>query len=133
MAPLAAFAGLGMAFALVQQKFLIAVAMLLMLLIAFIVGILGLTCVWVSLLIAPQKFVHRRRIRIGIACGIVIGIADALYWLATLRSELNSLGPSGWGMWLLMLAGPIIVGTHQFVRLMRMQSPPVEAQNGQVL
>lgn len=44
LAPLAAFAGLGMAFAVVQQKFLIAVGMLFILLLAFLVGLLGLAC-----------------------------------------------------------------------------------------
>ena len=111
MAPLAAFTGLGMAFALVQQKFLTGIAMLLMLLMMFLGGILGLICVWVSLLIPAEKFVHRR-LRIGIACGIAIGIADGLYWLATLRSEVGSFGPSSWSMWLLMLVGPMVVGMH---------------------
>jgi hypothetical protein len=127
LAPLPAFAGLGMAFAVVQQKFLIAVAMLLIFLLSFLAGLLGLACVWVSLVVAPQKFVHRRRLRIGLACGILLGIADALYWLSTLRRELNSLGLSGWALWLLMLAGPTIIGAHQFVRLLRLQEAPVEA------
>ncbi len=130
MAPMAVFAALGMGFALVQQTFLIAIVMLFMLLIAFLAGILGLACVWASLVVPAHKFVHSRSIRIGLACGILLGIADALYWLSTLRAQLNNLGPSGWGVWLLMVAGPIIVGIHQFVRLMRLQERPTEARMG---
>lgn len=111
LAPLGAFASIGMAFAVVQQNFLTAITMLLILLAAFLVGLLGLACLSISLVVAPQRFVHRHRLRIGLACGIVLGIANALYCLLTLRKGLNSLGPSGWATWLLMLAGPIIVGT----------------------
>lgn len=130
LAPLGAFASIGMAFAVVQQNFLTAITMLLILLAAFLVGLLGLACLSISLVVAPQRFVHRHRLRIGLACGIVLGIANALYCLLTLRKGLNSLGPSGWATWLLMLAGPIIVGTHQFVRLMRQQEAPVEGRSG---
>lgn len=101
-----------------------------LLLAAFLVGLLGLACLWISLVVSPQRFVHRHRLRIGLACGILLGIADALYCLLTLRKGLNSLGPSGWATWLLMLAGPIIVGTHQFVRLIRPKEAPVEGRSG---
>ena len=129
LAPLAAFAGLGMAFAVVQQNFLIGVATLFALLLAFLAGLLGLGCVWASV-VAPQKFAHRRRFRIGLSGGILLGIADALYWLLSLRRELKGLGSYGWAIWLLILGGPIIVGAHQFVRLMRLQSARVKARRG---
>jgi hypothetical protein len=130
LAPLASFAACGMAFAVLQQKFSTAIAMLSILLLAVLAGLLGLACLWVALVVPHQKFVHRRGVRIGLACGILLGIADALYWLSAMKRELNSLGPSGWAMWLLMLVGPIIVGAHQFVRLMRLQEAPAEAQSG---
>lgn len=119
--PLGAFATLGIGFALVQQKSSTVAMTLFMLIIKFVAGILGLTCVWLSLLIPTEKFVNGRHLRIGMACGIVVGIVDAVYWVATLRSELNRLGPSAWGIWMVMLAAPIIVAIHQFVKLVRVR------------
>ena len=127
LAPLAAFAGLGMAFAVVQQNFLIGTSTLFALLLAFLAGLLGLGCVWASVVL-PQKFAYRRRFRIGLAGGILLGLADALYWLLRLRRELNGWGASGWAIWLLILGGPIIVGAHQFVRLIRLQAAPVKTR-----
>ena len=118
MAPLAAFAALGMVFAIVQQKFGFgAFVMMFMVLAAFVAGILGMVSLWASLVVPSQTFAHSPLIRVGVACGILVGIADAFYWLFTLRHELNSLGPSAWSMWLLMLVGPIAAGIHQLFRL----------------
>jgi hypothetical protein len=119
-----------MAFALVQQKYLIAIEVIFLVLFAFLAGLVGLACVWVCLVVSSEKLVRRRSLRIGLACGILLGIGDAVFWLSSMRRELNSLGSSGWAVWLLMLAGPIIVGTHQFVRLTKLQEAPVEARSG---
>lgn len=118
MAPMAAFAALGMFFAIVQQKFgFSGFLMMFMVLAAFVAGILGLVSLWASLVVPSQTFAHSPIIRIGVACGILLGIADAFYWLFTLRHELNSLGPSAWSMWLVMLVGPMAAGVHQLFRL----------------
>jgi hypothetical protein len=124
MAPLGAFASLGMVFAIVQQKFgFNAFLMMFMVLAAFVAGILGLVSVWASLVISSQRFAQNPIVRIVVASGIVVGISDAIYWLINLRHELNSLGPSAWSIWLVMLVGPMVVGVHQLLRLIWLRQP----------
>ena len=119
MGPMAAFAALGMVFAIVQQKFgLSAFLTMFMVLVAFVAGLLGLVSLWAALLVPSQTFAHSPIIRITVACGILLGIADAIYWLFSLRHELNSLGPSAWSMWLVLLVGPVAAGVHQLFRLL---------------
>ena len=127
MAPMAAFAALGMVFAIVQQTFgSSAFLMMFIVLVAFVAGPLGLASLWAALLVPRQTFAHNPIIRIAVACGILLGIADAIYWLSALRHELSSLGPSAWSMWLAMLVGPIAAGVHQLIRVLL----PVRSASG---
>lgn len=134
MLPMAAFAALGMALALVQAQSLglhgsalfTAMRIELFVIMAFIAGIVGFAALWSALLIPAGTFVRRKALRIGTACGVLLGIASAAYWFWPEshhgRGHSDHIGFSGWAIWFVMLVGPLTVGVHQIIRLISLRA-----------
>jgi len=126
MAPMAAFAALGMSFAIIHQASpgglgLIAVLLMLKVLAAFLGAIIGTTATWAALTISTDTM-RRSVIRSTVIWGIVIGLADVVYWAGpVLDQQRKALDYQAAILWLLMLLGPIATGVHHLIRLWRFE------------
>ena len=125
--PTAGFAALGMVFAIAQDSStswftLDALLQMLKVLGLFLCGFIGIISLWLALILPSRIVISRTIPRLSIFVGVLIGVADALYWLWTMahdRSVGRSLGSFGWAVWLTLLIGPLVVSIHQIMRLTR--------------
>ena len=141
LAPLAAFASLGMLFVIAQDVFkgpftYSTDAGLIKALFWLIGGVLGIVAVWLAVALPYDAIVRSAALRIGILSGILVGIADAVHLLWTMARDQGTavtLGKVGWAVWILMLAGPVCTGIHQMFRLITnntVAAIPVEPAHG---
>jgi hypothetical protein len=141
LAPLAAFASLGMFFVIAQDvikgPFTYSTdAGLIKALFWLIGGVLGIVAVWLAVTLPYDAIVRSAVLRIGILLGILVGIGDAVHLLWTMARDQGTavtLGKVGWAVWILMLAGPVCTGIHQMFRLITnhtVAAIPVEPAHG---
>src|SRR5690348_5360464 len=124
LVPLAGFTALGLLFAIVQDIRLGPAAELTLVLkmFLFLVPIAGIASLWVAMM-GSAELLANRKLRILTLIGILAGVADAIFWLCTVTQqrgihETNNV-LSTWLLWLLLLAGPILIGIRQASRLLR--------------
>ena len=125
LAPLAAFASLGMFFVIAQDVIkghftYSADAGLIMALFWLIGGVFGMVAVWLAVALPYDAIVRSAALRIGILSGILVGIGDAVHLLWTMARDqgtATTIGRVGWAVWILMLAGPLCTGIRQMFRL----------------
>ena len=123
LAPMAGFSALGMMFAIVQdlRPGLVAVLMLLAIMLSLLVAVAGVAALWAAIVIPAPVLARRRTLRTILLVGIAGGVADSLYWLWTIDHQRGiretSDGISAWSLWLLILAGPIIVAVRYTIQL----------------
>jgi len=125
LAPLAAFASLGMFFVIAQDvikgPFTYATdAGLIKALFWLIGGVFGIVAVWLAVALPNDAIIRSAAPRIAILSGILVGIADAVHLLWTMARDHGTaitIGRVGWAVWILMLAGPLCTGIHQMFRL----------------
>lgn len=125
LAPLAAFAALGMFFVIAQDvikgPFTYSTdAGLIKALFWLIGGVLGIVAVWLAVALPYDAIVRSAALRIGILSGILVGIADAVHLLWTMARDQGTaitIGRLGWAVWIVMLAGPLCTGIRQMFRL----------------
>jgi len=125
LAPLAAFASLGMLFVIAQDvikgPFTYSTdAGLIKALFWLIGGVFGIIAVWLAVALPYDTIVRSTALRIGVLSGILVGITDAVHLLWTMARDQGTaitIGPVGWAVWILMLAGPLCTGIRQMFRL----------------
>jgi len=123
--PIAAFASLGMLFVIAQDVFKNSFrystdAGLIEALFWLVGGVFGIIAVWLAVALPHEAIVRSAALRIGISSGILVGIADALHLLWTMARDQGTaltMSRTSWGVWVLMLAGPLCTGIHQVFRL----------------
>ena len=115
LAPLAAFSALGVMFAIVQDVGLgfTAEFMLIRVMASFLAAPVGMISLWIAMMMPYGPVRSQRNLRILLVIGIGVGIADVIYWLWFFSRQPST----DWGIWLVMLGGPIIVGTRYALRL----------------
>jgi hypothetical protein len=121
LAPMAAFSALGTMFAVVQdvRLGLFAELMLIGMMVSFLAATVGMVSLWMAMTVPSDMLVGRRNLRVALVIGIIVGIADACYWLRTIGHQRGT----PWNtlcIWLLLLAGPIVVGARHALRLARL-------------
>lgn len=118
LAPMAAFIALGMMFAVGQDAGLgiTAELMLMGVVVSFLAAPVGMLSLWMTMLMPYDALARHRILRILLLMGIGVGIADAVYWLWALSRHPHT----AWNIWLLMLAGPIMVSMRYAFRLVRL-------------
>ena len=141
LAPLAAFASLGMLFVVAQDvikgPFTYSTdAGLIKALFWLIGGVFGIIAVWLAVALPYDTIVRSTALRIGVLSGILVGITDAVHLLWTMARDQGTaitIGPVGWAVWILMLAGPLCTGIRQMFRLITnhtVAAIPVEPTTG---
>jgi hypothetical protein len=126
LAPMAASSALGMMFAIVQDLRLgwDAQFMLIGMMVWFLAAVVGIISLWMAMTVPAESLARCSTLRVGLVIGIGAGIAAALYWLWNIGHERGM----SLSIWLLMLAGPIIVGIRHAFRLTRLAAhvhPPI--------
>ena len=123
LAPMAGFTAMGMMFAIAEDAHLGSRAdlMVVAVMLSFLAAVVGLASLWTAMVLPLQPFARTRTLRGVVLLGIVTGIIDAFYWLWTIAHQPGihetSHGFSAWSVWLLMLAGPIVIGFVHALRL----------------
>ena len=123
LAPLAAAGATGMMFAIAQDtRFGIrAELMLLGVLASLLAGVIGLVALWIAMMLRGERRLRRTGLRLALLVGIVAGIADAVFWIWTVGHQRGSVPGALW-IWILMLAGPIVVAVRHALALARLTS-----------
>jgi hypothetical protein len=122
LAPMAAFSALGMMFAIVQdvRLGLVAEFMLIGVTVSFLAAVVGIISLWMAMTVPAEILASRSTLRVGLVIGIGAGIAAALYWSWNIGHQRGM----SLSIWLLLLAGPIIVGVRHALRLTRLAARP---------
>ena len=56
------------------------------------------------------------RSRIAITLGLLLGMVSAVRWLSSMMGR-HSYGASTWAVWIVLLGGPLVVGSLRLVQL----------------
>ena len=89
--------------------------------VAAAVGVLAL---WVVVLRDPQPETRPARVRWWLPAGLFVGLLAAGRWLWTMSAGGTTYGAQTWGVWLGLLAGPLVMGSYYFVRLLLRKEEP---------
>jgi hypothetical protein len=70
-------------------------------------------------LVEPAAGLKQAPARRWLAAGLLIGLLAAGRWLWTMAAGGHSYGTLTWAVWLLLLAGPFVLGSYYLVLLLR--------------
>jgi hypothetical protein len=83
---------------------------------AAVVGVLAL---WVAVLAGSPAALRAGPARWWLAAGLLVGVMAAGRWLWLLAAGPHGYGAGTWALWLLLLAGPLVLGIYYLGVLLR--------------
>ncbi len=79
---------------------------------------LGVGALWVAVLASPATL-KRSRNRGWLIVGLLCGLLAAGRWLWLMVSRSHNYDLLTWGVWFVLLGGPLVLGSHYLVQLLR--------------
>ena len=79
---------------------------------------LGVGALWVAVLVSPTTL-KRSRNRWWLVAGLLGGLVAALRWLWLMASRGHNYDLLTWSVWIVLLGGPLVLGSHYLVQLLR--------------
>jgi hypothetical protein len=67
----------------------------------------------------PPEALREAPARWGLAAGLLLGLVAAGRWLWTMAAGRHNYGTSTWAVWLMLLVGPVVLGSYYLVLLAR--------------
>jgi hypothetical protein len=79
----------------------------------------GVLALWAAVLADTPAALRQTPIRWWLATGLALGLLAAGRWLWMMSAGSDGYAPLTWGVWFLMLAGPLLLGSYYLVYLVR--------------
>jgi hypothetical protein len=79
----------------------------------------GVLALWVVVLEEPAAALKQAPARRWLTAGLLIGLLAAGRWLWAMAAGGHSYGTLTWAVWLVLLAGPCVLGSYYLVLLLR--------------
>ena len=80
---------------------------------------IGVLALWVSVLAEDAAALRRPPLRWWLVAGLGLGLLAAGWWLWTMGASNHDYDLRTWIVWLVMLAGPLVLGSYYLVSLLR--------------
>jgi cellobiose-specific phosphotransferase system component IIC len=79
---------------------------------------LGVGALWIAVLASPATL-KRTRNRWWLVAGLFVGLLAAGRWFWLMASRAHNYDLLTWGVWFILLGGPLALGSHYLVQLLR--------------
>jgi hypothetical protein len=79
----------------------------------------GVLALWVVVLAEPPAALKQSPARRWLAVGLLVGLLAAGRWLWTMVAGGHSYDAVTWVVWLVLLVGPLVLGSYYLVQLLR--------------
>jgi len=80
---------------------------------------IGVLALWVAVLADSPAALRAAAGRWWLAAGLGIGVVAASRWMWLLATGTHATDASGWALWLVLLAGPLVLGIYYLGVLVR--------------
>lgn len=76
---------------------------------------LGVMALWVAVLAESPEALRESPARWRLVAGLLLGLVAAGRWLWTMAAGRHSYDTATWAVWLVLLVGPVVLGTYYLV------------------
>jgi hypothetical protein len=79
----------------------------------------GVLALWVAVLAEDPATLRQSSLRWWLVAGLGLGLLAAMWWLRIMGAGDHRYDARTWILWLVMLAGPVVLGSYYLVALLR--------------
>ena len=79
----------------------------------------GVVALWLVVSARTPAAWRAAPVRWWLVTGLAVGLASAACWLWIMAGSRHSYGPQTWAVWLVLLLGPLVMGSYYLVLLGR--------------
>jgi hypothetical protein len=82
----------------------------------------GVLALWLVVLAGTPADVRQSPLRWWVAGGLAVGVFAAARWLWLMAAGTHAYGGATWGLWIVLLVGPLVLGGYYLLQLVRGES-----------